>query len=130
MSHNSHWPGKVENRSTSPVWILWDDGDKWFGKPLAAGRRSPKGLDVDGVCPYYDGMKIAELDKKGKVVHAVNDWWWLNRGAEVVIKDGYGMQTIEVTSLIGKLSVVKDTDVSGWGVFWEIDVDASWGIQL
>jgi hypothetical protein len=117
------------------VWVIWDEGaddahKQWFGKPLAPGRRSPKGLDIDGVCAYLDGMKIASLDWRGHIAVATADWWWLVRGAEVVIKDGYAIQTIRQTSLIGTLKVVNDSEVSDWGVSWELDVDLSWGVKL
>ena len=131
MGDKSYWPGVVENRSKDPVWLLWDKGNaKWFGRPLAAGRRSPKGLDVDGVCAYYEGMKIAKLNWRGRVELATDQWWWLVSGAEVTIKDGYGMQTIKQTSAIGSLKVVQNTEVSDWGPEWEMDVDVDWGVKL
>jgi len=134
MSANSWWPGVVVNRSSMPVWVLWDEGEgankQWFGKPLAAGRRSPKGHDIDGVAAYLDQMKIASLDWLGHIKTATPDWWWLETGAEGVIKDGYAIQTIKQTSQIGSLKVVKDSDVANWGVNWTAEVDLSWGVKL
>lgn len=133
MSAHSMWPGVVYNHTKSPVWVLWDEDDKWFGKPLAAGRRSPKGLDIDGVAAYYDGMKIADLTLFGKVNNATPDWWWLGRGAEVKIKDREAkIMTITptVTSYYyGSLKVVADSEVAGWGPTW-LDLEANWGVKL
>jgi hypothetical protein len=132
VSANSRWPGVVKNRSSMPVWVLWDEGDgdtkKWFAQPLAPGRRSPKSLDIDGVSAYEEGMRIANL-KGGKPDRAITDWWWLNKGAEVNIKDGFTLQIIEKTSLIGSLTVTMDSEVAGWAPSW-LGMDASWGIQL
>ncbi|HEY1380525.1 MAG TPA: hypothetical protein VGF55_27235 [Gemmataceae bacterium] len=134
MSANSRWPGIVSNKSSNPVWVIWDEGEddahkKWFAKPLAAGRRSPKGLDIDGVCAYLEGMRIASLTWRGAVDKAISDWWWLVRGAEVTIKDGFAMQTIVQTSTLGTLKVVADSEVCGWVPSW-LDLELEWGTKL
>jgi hypothetical protein len=117
-----------------PVWVLWDEGTsekdkKWFGKPLAPGRRSPKGLDIDGVAAYLEGMKIASLTVLGGIDKAISDWWWLGQGLEVAIRDGYAIQTVRRDSQVGWFSVVADSAVAGWGPSW-LGLESDWGLQL
>ena len=66
------------------------------------------------------------MDKDGHVKTPTFVWWWLELGAEVDVEDGYAMQTIALTSRIGRLKIVTRLEVSGWGVT-ELPFDPNWG---
>jgi hypothetical protein len=122
--------------------VIWDDVDDkgkkvWYRTPLGPGRKTPDELDIDGVTSFTFGGKITNLNSKGEPVTPTEDWWWLDRGAEVEIKDGNGMQTIVKTSLTGSIRIFPDVVVSGddtdahpgWGVVW-VPFDPTWGDAL
>lgn len=129
MSANAKHPGKVINLSKQSLWVIWDEGESndkkvWKAKVLAAGRQTPRRIDIDGVKAFNTGVKISDNPRSA----GTDEWWWLGNGAHVNVSGGSnGTLSISVTNIDGVLSRVSNDEVDKWGVQKDSNQDVSWG---
>ena len=111
MSDHADQPwkhGKVVNKSSVPVWCLYDVGTDEnkviLARVLKPGRKSPKGIDVDAV-----GAKGA-----GNTISGYDGWWKVPGIVTATVANNIFSDGVRVMgNPPGLLTKTKESD---WGI--------------
>ncbi len=110
--------GRVYNKSSRPVWVLFDSGGVVQAKVLQPNHKSPKNIDADAVGGYASGETISGWA----------EWWKLPSAVTAYVRDNKLSDGLWVYGQPpGLMSKTKEAD---WGTINYDTSGSAWGNKI